>query len=575
MAVRHRHAQQRPQNDLLDERNVLDALSKPPSHRSARRVVFRRRPIQAVPHLPAFRLAYTATRERSNREPLVHEQEYDFDRLGRHYNYGHNFPRSKPHFMEQRHVLDALDPSAGKEKSPASLRGSSVVLNPYELLELEAETDVRTGVRNVDGRIRLIRFLVAKESEFDVERHVRAERERTTNVVTEDVVRQLVAAARRYASEREASGSVALDVRIVVRAAEPREAVLIEIGKLLEARADVVELRIAVVTRLPQIADADVDARIQNLQAQTCIELVVANRERRNERLELSTDCGDAARIAVRSATRQSRSAQRSRNCTGCAGEVRRNALVVRIVELTIVALDHPRQAGDVEFPRAMDAIREAAVGVRAGVARAELVIDLRRDDVVAGNERRNLRRGNRCGGCGRRGRRRRRGGRRRRRRRRQIADYHDAAVRNPLYVRAHAFRNYADRDHDVTLIDLRRNVQGTSFAVDDHFRFTNRHFYVRTRLGDVNRLAAGVVRNRCAHLFEHRAQRDEDGTATHQRGQDAALFELVRLCVDVVVVEEDRNLSRWRRAEVCRRHCRRGRSRWRWRCHRRCRRGT
>ncbi len=65
----------------------------------------------------------------------------------------------------------------------------------------------------------------------------------------------------------------------------------------------------------------------------------------------------------------------------------RRDALIVRVVELPVVAFDHPRQVNEIELPRAMKSIRETTVRVRTGVARAELVVHLRRNDVIAGDE--------------------------------------------------------------------------------------------------------------------------------------------------------------------------------------------
>ncbi len=144
---------------------------------------------------------------------------------------------------------------------------------------------------------------------------------------------------------------------------------------------------------------------------------------------------------------------------------------------------------------------------------------------------------------------------RRRRRRGRNVAHHDDATIRDPLDVCAHAFRDDADRHDDGAAVDLRRNVKRTAFAVDDDFRTADGHFYVGTGLRDVNRLRSRIVRNRRAHLLEHRAERDQDGIAAHQRGEDAVRLQAVRLRIDVPVVEEDRDLAGRRRAEVSGRH--------------------
>ena len=67
-------------------------------------------------------------------------------------------------------------------------------------------------------------------------------------------------------------------------------------------------------------------------------------------------------------------------------------------------------------------------------------------------------------------------------------------------------FGNYADRHENVALIDFRRNVQRTRFAVDNDFRLTDGHLDLGTGFTDRRRLRPGVVRNGCAHLLEHRA---------------------------------------------------------------------
>jgi len=100
-------------------------------------------------------------------------------------------------------------------------------------------------------------------------------------------------------------------------------------------------------------------------------------------------------------------------------------------------------------------------------------------------------------------------------------------------------------------VVDLRRDVERPALAVDDDLGLADRHLDVGTRLRNVGRAGRGVVRDRRAHLLEHRAERNEDGVPAHERGQNAILAQHVRFGVDVPVVEEDRDLTRRRRAEV------------------------
>jgi len=116
--------------------------------------------------------------------------------------------------------------------------------------------------------------------------------------------------------------------------------------------------------------------------------------------------------------------------------------------------------------------------------------------------------------------------------------------VGNPQNVRAHAFRDHADRNENVTLIHDRRNVQRTRFAVDDDLRLTDGNFNVGSRFGYVNGLARRVVRNGRAHLLEHRAQGDEQGSALDQSRENSALLEDVGFAIYVVVVVKNRNLA-------------------------------
>src|ERR1700678_3024357 len=115
------------------------------------------------------------------------------------------------------------------------------------------------------------------------------------------------------------------------------------------------------------------------------------------------------------------------------------------VVVDAIVAFDHPGDVAEVELSRTMDAVREAVARVARGRSRAELVVDLRGDDVVAGRVDVLIRLHQRC----RRGRRRRGRGcfaRRGRRRRRYDVPYeHEVAVRKPLDVGTYPFRDDAN----------------------------------------------------------------------------------------------------------------------------------
>ena len=75
-------------------------------------------------------------------------------------------------------------------------------------------------------------------------------------------------------------------------------------------------------------------------------------------------------------------------------------------------------------------------------------------------------------------------------------------------------------------LIDLGRNVERAALAVDDDFRLADGHLDVGAGLGDVDGFGGRIVRYRRAHLLEHRAERDKDRAAAHERGEDAALLQ-------------------------------------------------
>ena len=75
------------------------------------------------------------------------------------------------------------------------------------------------------------------------------------------------------------------DIRIVPDAAVERER-LVEVRQFFDAEADAVLTRIAELFDAPHVADADVDARVRNLEAEAGVEVVVARRERRDERLD-------------------------------------------------------------------------------------------------------------------------------------------------------------------------------------------------------------------------------------------------------------------------------------------------
>ena len=108
-------------------------------------------------------------------------------------------------------------------------------------------------------------------------------------------------------------------------------------------------------------------------------------------------------------------------------------------------------------------------------ISRAELVVDLRRDDVVAGDEQ-SLDGAASAAGvvsaaaaavpAG--------GGAGMAAASPDIPHDDEALVRNPLHVRAHAFRDDADRNENVALVDHRRHVQWTRFAVDHDFGFAD-----------------------------------------------------------------------------------------------------
>ncbi len=151
-----------------------------------------------------------------------------------------------------------------------------------------------------------------------------------------------------------------LRVGVVPDATVDAEA-LIEVGELFSAEPKRRFARVAVVVVAPQVPDTDVDARIGDFDTETRIERGVASGEGRNNRRAVAANDRHRA-----------------------VGSRRQHAAVarVRILELLQVARDHPGQTDRVEFPRAVDLVRCTV----AGVTGAELVVDLRREDVVAGD---------------------------------------------------------------------------------------------------------------------------------------------------------------------------------------------
>ncbi len=113
--------------------------------------------------------------------------------------------------------------------------------------------------------------------------------------------------------------------------------------------------------------------------------------------------------------------------------------------------------------------------------------------------------------------------------------------------VRAHAFRDDAHGNQNVSLIHHRRNVEWTGLAVDRNFRLADGYFDVGARFGYIDGFGPGIVIHGSAHLFEHGAQRNKNSAAAHERSQNATLLEDVRFGIDMVIVEQNRYLSRRR----------------------------
>jgi len=100
-------------------------------------------------------------------------------------------------------------------------------------------------------------------------------------------------------------------------------------------------------------------------------------------------------------------------------------------------------------------------------------------------------------------------------------------------------------------VIDFRRHVERPAFTVDHDLGPADRHLDVGARFADVDRSARGVVAHRRAHLFEHRAQRNENRVPADECGERPVLLDSIGLRVHVNVVEENRHLAGGRRAEI------------------------
>jgi hypothetical protein len=100
-------------------------------------------------------------------------------------------------------------------------------------------------------------------------------------------------------------------------------------------------------------------------------------------------------------------------------------------------------------------------------------------------------------------------------------------------------------------MIDLRWHVERSTFAVDHDLGLADRHPDVGARFADVDRSARGVIAHRRAHLFEHRAQWNENRVPADECRERPVLLDSIGLRVHVNVVEEDRHLTRGRRAEI------------------------
>jgi hypothetical protein len=84
-----------------------------------------------------------------------------------------------------------------------------------------------------------------------------------------------------------------------------------------------------------------------------------------------------------------------------------------------------------------------------------------------------------------------------------------------------------------------RRNVERTTFAVDDDDGFTDRNFDIGARLRYVNGTVSRIERYRRTHLLEHRAKWYENRAAANERSKHAILFVCVRLGIDMMIVEK------------------------------------
>src|ERR1700686_4833595 len=152
-------------------------------------------------------------------------------------------------------------------------------------------------MRGIGRREVLVANGVAQESGVEEQPRV-AEAEGTADLVLQEALLELIGGAgkrARHGARRE--GEVARDARVVPDAAVDRER-LVEVGELLGAEAEAVLLRIAVVFFAVEIADADVDARLGDLEAETPVEVGVTRRERRNGNLPVRADDGYATLIA-------------------------------------------------------------------------------------------------------------------------------------------------------------------------------------------------------------------------------------------------------------------------------------
>src|SRR5271165_869815 len=439
-----------------------------------------------------------------------------------------------------RCTYDDARASAYPRKSPAFRRRAGP-FSGFLGLEVNAQAAEPTAMRERRRCIRFLESLVADVSAFDEDRSLRDVQVDTTPVLFVSVLELM--AARGV-------GIVAAHQRVVQEASEDRDD-RVEVRNLLDSETGAGQVRVTGVVPHAVVADDHVQLRrFEDADAAAHVEVAILHGEAGDEGLASAAKDGYATRVAVviAAAIRED------------AGRYGRG--LMRVVELLVIEGEQSAEVADRE--------RETGVGSErrvAGIPVAELVVCHGAEDAVAGDPERGLLNGRRrrAGGRWRWRRRRRwrcrgwRRGRRRRwrRSRRNVTHDDDALLGNPQDVRAHAFRDHANRNDDRTLVDLGRNVERTALAVNHGDGTSDRYLNVGPGFCNVDRLCRRIIRIRFAHLLEHRTQRNEDGASAHESGQESSLLQSVGLRVNMLIVIKNRNFARRRRTEVwCRLLC-------------------